>query len=85
MSMGEDGLRNRKDNGPGNLAAMRKPTLGHGAAGRRRTGEVHARKPGRAGREGGFLSELSGSAASLAPAGRPDEVQMREPCPRGRG
>jgi len=75
--MGEDGLRNRKDNGPENLAMMRKLALN---LARLTDGGRAASMRGKlkkAGWDDGFLLKLLGSAATLAPTVENDKIQPR--------
>ena len=75
--MAEDGLRNRKDNGPENLAMVRKLALNlaRTADGGRVTSMRG--KLTKVGRDDGFLLKLLGSAASLAPTVKTDKIQTR--------
>ena len=77
VTMGEDGLRNRKDNGPENLAMMRKLALN--LARLTDGGRVTSMrgKLKKAGWDDGFLLKLLRSAASLAPTVETDKIQTR--------
>lgn len=77
VTMGEDGLRNRKDNGPENLAMMRKLALN--LARLTDGGRVTSMrgKLKKAGWDDGFLLKLLRSAASLAPTLETDKIQTR--------
>ena len=77
VTMGDDGLRNRKDNGPENLAMMRKLALNLARLtdGGRATSMRGKLK--KAGWDDGFLLKLLGSAATLAPTVENDKIQTR--------
>ena len=77
VTMGEDGLRNRKDNGPKTLALMRKLALNLARLtdGGRVTSVRGKLK--RAGWDDGFLLKLVRSATDLAEDPEPEKNQMR--------
>ena len=77
VTMGEDGLRNRKDNGPETLALMRKLALNLARLtdGGRVTSVRGKLK--RAGWDDGFLLKLVRSATGLATDPEPEKIQMR--------
>ena len=75
--MGKDSLRNRKDNGPENLALMRKlaPNLARVTPTARK--QSMRGKLKRAGRDNDFLLKLVSFASSLARDVEPGKVQTR--------
>ena len=75
--MGKDGLRNRKDNGPENLALMRKLALNLArVTPTARKQSMHG-KLTRAGRDNDFLLKLVSFASSLARDVETGKVQTR--------
>ncbi len=77
VTMGEDGLRNRRDSGPENLATMRKPAPDLARA--TDCGKVTSTrgKLKKAGRDDRFLPRLVGAAARLHKEAETEEIQMR--------
>ncbi len=75
--MGEDGLRNRKDNGPDSPTTMRR--LASDPVRTADCGKVTSvrGKLKRAGWDDGFLLKVAGSAAVLEGNAEPEETQMR--------
>ena len=75
--MGEDSLRNRKDNGPENPALMRKLALNLARAATTRKKQSMRGKLKRAGWDNGFLLKLISSASNLTADVKPGKNQTR--------
>ena len=77
VTMGEDSLRSRKDNGPENLALMRKPALNLARATPTRKKQSMRGKLKRAGWDNGFLLKLISFASNLTTDAKPEKIQTR--------
>ena len=77
VTMGEDSLRNRKDNGPENLALMRKLALNLARVTPTAKKESMRGKLMRAGWDNDFLLKLISSASNLAKDAKPGKIQTR--------
>ncbi|MCY3880314.1 MAG: ISAs1 family transposase, partial [Rhodobacteraceae bacterium] len=77
VTMGEDSLRNRKDNGPENLALMRKLALNLARVTPTAKKESMRGKLMRAGWDNDFLLRLISSASSLAKEVKSGKIQTR--------
>ena len=77
VTMGEDSLRNRKDNGPENLALMRKLALNLARVTPTAKKESMRGKLMRAGWDNDFLLKLISSASSLAKEVKSGKIQTR--------
>ena len=77
VTMGEDSLRNRKDNGPENLALMRKLALNLARVTPTAGKQSMRGKLKRAGRDNDFLLKLVSFASSLARDAETGKVQTR--------
>lgn len=77
VTMGEDSLRNRKDNGPENLALMRKLALNLARATPTHKKQSMRGKLKRAGWDNGFLLKLISFASNLTTDAKPEKIQTR--------
>ncbi|MCY3880325.1 MAG: ISAs1 family transposase, partial [Rhodobacteraceae bacterium] len=77
VTMGEDSLRNRKDNGPENLALMRKLALNLARVTPTAKKESMRGKLMRAGWDNDFLLKLISSASNLVKDVKPGKIQTR--------
>ena len=75
--MGEDSLRNRRDNGPENPALMRKPTLNPARVTPTAEMESMRGRLMKAGWDNDFLLRLISSASSLAKEVKSGKIQTR--------
>ena len=77
VTMGEDSLRNRKDNGPENLALMRKPALNPARVTPTAKKESMRGRLMKAGWDNDFLLKLISSASNLVKDVKPGKIQTR--------
>ncbi|MCY3880239.1 MAG: ISAs1 family transposase [Rhodobacteraceae bacterium] len=79
VTMGEDSLRNRKDNGPENPALMRKPALNPARVTPTAKKESMRGRLMKAGWDNDFLLKLISSASNPAKDAKPGKIQTRQP------